>query len=217
MRFLKRILLAIVITILLFIAIDRVIVRSTQSRIHSDISSLPGAEVILVPGARVYAGEVSGILAQRLDAAIVVLEARKAKRILVSGDYSSRYYDEATAMKKYLLRSGVGTGEIMLDHAGFSTYDSLYRAKNIFNLRTVIIVSQDFHLPRALFIARGIGLDAIGFAASGAPLSPEQLFRSEWREPLARMKAVLDVLRHAPPAFTGSGLPFDARGTLLRW
>lgn len=136
---------------------------------------------------------------------------------MVSGDYSSRYYDEATAMRKYLMRHGVASGAILLDHAGFSTYDSLYRAKNVYFLPSVIIASQDFHLPRALFIARSIGLDAVGFSASRVPLSAEQSFRSEWREPLARIKAVLDVLRHAPPAFTGSGLPLDARGTLLRW
>lgn len=202
---------------LVFVMVDRWIALSAASSTFTTAAKIPPAQAILVPGARIYAGEVSGILAQRLDAAIDIHRLGKAKTILVSGDYSSRYYDEAEAMKKYLVRHGIASGSIVLDHAGFSTYDSVYRAQHVFDFRSVIIVSQDFHLPRALFIARWLGLPALGYSASKIPLSAEQIFRSEWREPLARLKAIYDIARHALPAFTGSGLPLDASGTVLRW
>ncbi len=215
MRTVKTIFLALVLLVVVFFAINRWIVYSASSAMMSDASGLPKADAILVPGARIYAGEVSGILAQRLDAAIEAFSAGASKKILVSGDYSSPYYDEAQAMKKYLERHGIASGAIVLDHAGFSTYDTLYRAKHVFEVQSIIIVTQDFHLPRALFIARRLGLEAVGFSASKTPLSPEQSFRSDWREPLARFKAVYDVLRRATPAFTGSGLPIDIHGEVV--
>ncbi len=214
MKLLRNLILVCLISVSVLILIDQWIVFSARGEIISNASNLPIADVILVPGAQVYAGEVSGILAQRLDAAIDAFNAKKSDKILVSGDYSSRYYDEASAMQKYLLKHGISSGSILLDHAGFSTYDSVLRAKTIFGAHSVIIVSQDFHLPRALFIARSLGLQAVGFSASKVPLSAKQSLRSEWREPLARLKAVYDVLRKAQPAFTGSGLPIDKLGNV---
>ncbi len=209
MSILRKALLGTAIILLLLFGLDRWTSSVGSSFVVSNPKQLPQADVILVPGARIYAGEVSGILAQRLDAAIEVLRAGRSRKILVSGDYSSRYYDEARAMQKYLVRRDVEADAVVLDHAGFSTYDSVWRAKNVFGIQSMIIVSQDFHLPRALFIAHELGLEAVGFSASRVPLSPEQSFRSEWREPLARMKALYDILRKAQPAFTGSGLPID--------
>lgn len=216
MRIIKTIFLAAVLLLLALFATDRWIVYSASSAIIRGVSDLPLADAILVPGARIYAGEVSGILAQRLDAAIEAYHSGAAKKILVSGDYSSRYYDEALAMQKYLLRHGIASGAIILDHAGFSTYDSIERAQSVFGIHSLIIVSQDFHLPRALFIARWLGVEAVGLSASKVPLSSKQSLRSEWREPLARMKAIYDILRKAKPAFTGSGLPIDKLGNVLR-
>lgn len=217
MRFLSWLLALMLALIVLLFALDRWIVFSASKTTFDDARRIPPAGAILVPGARIYAGEVSGILAQRLDAAIRVHRTHEEASILVSGDYSGKYYDEAAAMRKYLLRHGIATGAILVDHAGFSTYDSVYRAKNVFGLQSVIIVSQSFHLPRAMFIARGLGLPAFGYRATGVPLSAEQALRSQWREPLARFKAIYDVMRRAPPAFTGSGLPLGSKGELLRW
>lgn len=216
MRFIKKALLAAAILLLLLFVLDRWMRQSGTSFIVANVSDLPEVDVILVPGARIYAGNVSGILAERLDAAIEVLQRSGSRKILVSGDYSSAYYDEARAMQNYLLRKNIDADAIILDHAGFSTYDSLWRARNVFGVQSMIVVSQDFHLPRALFIANKLGLQAVGFGASRVPLSPEQSFRSEWREPLARIKAFYQILRSAQPAFTGSGLPIDENGIVLR-
>lgn len=215
MSFIRTTFLAGAIVLLLFFGLDRWVRHVGTSFVVANASDLPEADAILVPGARIYAGEVSGILAQRLDAAIEVLRAGRSTKILVSGDYSSRYYDEARAMQNYLVRRDVHADAVVLDHAGFSTYDSVWRAKNVFDVQSMIIVSQDFHLPRALFIAHELGLEAVGFSASRVPLSREQSFRSEWREPLARMKAVYDLLKSSQPAFTGSGLPIDTAGNVV--
>ncbi len=216
MKKMRKLLLAILGMLIFLLIVDQVILQIGNASVASTLTELSPAEAILVPGARIYAGTVSPILAERLDAAIEVLLAHKAEKILVSGDYSSRYYDEATAMKKYLVQHGVNTERILLDHAGFSTYESVIRARDMFGFSSLIIVSQDFHLPRALFIARVLGLHARGFSASKMPLGEEETFRSNWREPLARFKAIYDLLRKANPAFTGSGLPLDASGSVVR-
>ncbi len=204
--------LAILSIVLMLLLLDRSMVFWAGYWISSDSGAIVAKDVILVPGARIYAGEVSAILGERLDAAIELYEAKKAPRILASGDYSSRYYDEASAMSRYLQQHGVGSGDIVLDHAGFSTYDSLYRAKSVFGFTKVIVASQGFHLPRSLFIARSLGIDAVGFDASRIRPKGSVWWHNAWREPLARIKAVYDVLRGAKPAFEGLGLPPDGAG-----
>ena len=204
-----------VIVFLLFL-VDRSIVLLAMPSEYRDKAGIRKADVILVPGARVYGGEVSAILGERLNAAIELYQAKKAPRILVSGDYSSRYYDEASAMNTYLKRHGISASGIILDHAGYSTYDSLYRAKSVFGFTDMIIVTQDFHLPRALFIAKALGIDAVGFNASRLPLLRSTWLHNTWREPLARLKAIYDIIANTQPSFSGSGLPLDAKGNVQR-
>ncbi len=215
-RLLLRFAIAFFITAIIFIAFDRWVVLSSYSASYANALSVPSSEVILVFGSRIYGGEVSAILEDRLKAAFELYQAGKAPKILVSGDYSSPYYDEAAAMSQYLKRRGVPQRAILLDHAGYSTYDSLVRAKNVFGIRHLIVVSQNFHLPRALFIGRSIGLHVVGFDASLTPLTTSALFYNGWREPLARIKALYDVLRGAQPSFSGSGLPIDKQGNVKR-
>ena len=215
-RWLKRIGIVILLTLSAFFIADRWIVYTGLQQQYDEVQKMPNAEAIVVLGARVYAGEVSAILAERLDAGIEAHQAQKTPIIVVSGDYSSRYYDEAAAMSTYLKRNGVEEKAILLDHAGFSTYDSIFRAKNVFGFNSIIIVTQDFHLPRALFIARHLDIQATGYNASRRKLSFGLFFHHSWREPLARIKAVYDVIRNAEPAYSGSGLPINAQGEVQR-
>lgn len=215
MKIMKKVSLVLLIAICSLVVLDRGIVLLENLHIEENAEDLPSSEAILVPGAGIYGGKVSPILAERLNAAAEVLRAGASERILVSGDYSSKYYDEATAMKKYLVQLGISADNIVLDHAGFSTYDSVVRAKAIFGFSSLIIVSQNFHLPRAILIARLLDLNAVGYNASRVPLGKSERIRTEWREPLARFKALYDLLRHANPAFTGAGLPLDRNGNVI--
>ncbi len=215
-RWFRRIAITACLVIIFFSSLDALIVHFMRAHIFSDITTLPVADAILVPGASVSGTEASPVLRQRLAAAMDLFHANKARLILVSGDYSSRYYDEAAVMKKYLVDRGIPESFVITDHAGYSTFDSMYRARNVYHMNSVIIVSQAFHLPRAVFIARSLGLDASAYDASRIPLPPAAIFHNEWREPLARMKAVFDLLRGAKSSFTGSGLPIDGSGNVLR-
>ncbi len=121
----------------------------------------------------------------------------KAQRILVSGDHGRKEYDEVNAMKRYLQDKGVPGSHIFMDHAGFNTYDSIYRARDIFLVKKVIIVTQEYHLKRAVFIARKLGLEAYGVAAARRNYGPVML-KYELREMMARNKDFLNILLIKP-------------------
>jgi SanA protein len=149
----------------------------------------------------------------RADVAVEVYKAGKAEKILISGDHGRNEYDEVNAARKYLLAKGVPAEDIFLDHAGFDTYDSLYRARDIFQIKTLIISTQNFHLPRAVYIARKMGIGAWGVSADKHLYGNEQYY--EMREALARAKAWLDVLFQAEPKFLGEAIPItgDSRAS----
>jgi vancomycin permeability regulator SanA len=137
-----------------------------KGRIHG-VADAPSAPVAIVFGAGLGPGRaVSPLLAERLDAAVALLAANKVSRLFLSGDNSSdRYHDEPGAMMRYLTSRGVPSEKISSDPLGLSTYASCYRAYRLFGMEKALLVTQDFHLPRALFIANGLGMDAFGVAA----------------------------------------------------
>ncbi|MDF2926982.1 MAG: putative rane protein [Paenibacillaceae bacterium] len=147
----------------------------------------PAAEVILVLGASVLGnGGVSDILKDRLDTALSLYQHKRAPKILVSGDHGSPDYDEVGTMRKYLTDRKVAGGNILLDHSGFSTYESVYRAQAVFGVRKLIIVTQDYHLARAVYVARSLGMEAYGVAADQRQYHDMDKYR--FREFLARNK-----------------------------
>ena len=162
--------------------------------IYSDISKLPSKEVALVLGTTKYVkkGKINYFYKYRIDAGAKLFKHKKAKTILVSGDNSSRYYNEPVRMKKDLIRAGVPESAIVLDYAGVRTFDSIVRAKEVFGVDDYIIVTQPFHLKRALFIAKKKGIKAIGFPAKQKDRTIAQ-YRMFAREILARAKAFLDI------------------------
>lgn len=136
-------------------------------QIYDDAGQAPHAPVAIVFGASVRPdGEPSQMLADRVDAAVALYKEGKVDRLLMSGDQRSPNYDEVSAMKRRALAQGVPADRIDLDGSGFRTYDSAYRAKTVFGITEAILVSQRYHLPRALFLANSFGIKAVGVAAN---------------------------------------------------
>lgn len=183
-------------------------VGAFRSRIvlAKDASAQP---IVIVPGASVLSnGQPSDVLEDRLRAAHNLYATGKVEKILVSGDHGSADYDEVNAMRRYLLAQGVLAEDIFLDHAGFDTYDTMYRARNVFGVTNAIVVSQTFHLPRALYIAHHLGIDAYGVPAETQRYRKDAEFA--FRERFANVKAYLDVLVMSAPQY--GGLKIDSTG-----
>ncbi|WP_344451980.1 SanA/YdcF family protein [Actinocorallia aurantiaca] len=169
---------------------------------RTDLSNARTAEIALVLGAGLNpAGGPSPFLAGRLDIAVDLHRRGKVRAVLVSGDNSRTEYDEPTAMRDYLHENGVPEDEIVLDYAGFDTWDSCVRARKIFGANSAIVVSQNFHLARAVALCRRAGLDAQGIGDRSPYLEPTVLGYA--REVPATIKAMADVILDRDPKFLG--------------
>lgn len=183
------------------------------SRSEVDSDGAAAADCIIVPGAGVVGDTPSLSLIRRLDTALEVYKKSGTPCILVSGDHGSDDYDEVNVMRDYLVSRGVQAENIFMDHAGFSTYETLYRARDIFCAERVIIVTQKLHLDRALFIAGALGLDAVGVRA---PEATQNTRRTQAiREFPARIKAFIECAIKVKPTYLGEKIPVSAgNGTL---
>lgn len=181
-----------------------------------DPAAAPPAQAALVLGAQVRPdGQPSAMLEDRVRAAAALYRDRRVAKVLVSGDHGTVGYDEVGTMRRRLLSLGVPAQDIFEDHAGFDTWDSMVRAKHVFEVKTAIVVTQRFHLARALWLARRAGLRASGLAADAR--SYGSITRTlQAREVVARVKAVGDVVTGAGPRFLGPRHPIagDGRTTL---
>ena len=185
------------------------IVYETRPFIYPSIDALPTTEAALVLGASVTSGgKLSAVLQERADQAVVLYNAGKVSKILVTGDNATLSHDEVDPVGKYLVSKGVPMRDIFLDHAGFDTYSSMYRARDVFEVTSMTIVSQPFHLPRSVFIARSLGLDAYASPAG----------QGEWyvynylREIPASAKAAYDILFSRVPKYLGQQYPITGNG-----
>ncbi|MDR5590722.1 SanA/YdcF family protein [Christiangramia sp. SM2212] len=202
MKRLKKIILASVIGLVLIIfvilGIEAIFQRQTAGLIYDNMSNVPPARTVIILGASVHAdGKLSPILKDRVDTAIKLFEKNKVNNFLVTGDHRSEDYNEVAAMVGYLEENGIDKSLIISDHAGLDTYDSMYRAGKLFEVESAIVVTQKFHLPRALFIAKNLGLDYRGFAADQRAYQTE--YRLKQREKLANLKALWEVLLKKEP------------------
>jgi SanA protein len=200
---LRIFILSSIILIVLFVFIQALISQRSKNYIYTDPNIVPEAQVALVLGASVTSkGQLSDILVDRVLTALELYNNGKVKKILVSGDYSSEYYNEVGAVKKYLAEKNISEKDIYLDQAGFDTYDSIYRAMDVFEAKSIIVVSQDYHLPRAVYIGRSIGLPTYGYTThSGNKFEKIKFF--ELRERFANVKAVGEVLLGVRPIVSG--------------
>ena len=172
------------------------------------LAEMPPQRVAVVFGARVYrSGRLSSMLRDRVDTAIALYQAGKVDKLLMSGDNSTPEYDEPGAMMAYAIAQGVPAADIQPDYAGRRTYDTCYRAQAIFHVEDAVLVTQAFHLPRALFTCHNLGLDAQGVIADRRIYDPRSVAWSESREVPATLLALLDVIRKAPPPILGDPIP----------
>lgn len=155
-------------------------------------------------------GTPSWVLQDRLSASLALYRSGRVGRIIVSGDHRTREYDEPNAMRAWLEAQGVPASAIFMDHAGLDTYSSVWRAKHVFGAQRVVIVTQQFHLPRALWVARSLGM-----SAEGAP-ADRRLYRGAvWfqaREVISRTKAFVDVVGGRTPRHAGPRISLEQDG-----
>lgn len=199
----------------LVLGINAYVVRSTARQILNpdDASALSDVDCILVLGCYVHEnGQPSAMLHDRLQRGVELYDAGAAPKLLMSGDHGQTSYDEVNAMKQYALNADVPSCDIFMDHAGFSTYESLYRARDIFQCKKIIIVTQKYHLHRALYIARALGMEAYGVAADYRSYAG-QLSR-DLREILARNKDFATSIIKPKPTFLGDVIPVGGDGNL---
>ncbi|WP_432417568.1 SanA/YdcF family protein [Actinoplanes solisilvae] len=177
--------------------------NTSRGHVYAE-ADVPAAPVALVLGAEVYAdGSPSPFLAARLDIARRLLEAGKVRAILVSGDNRYWDYNEPGSMMVYLAARGVPAQQVALDYAGFDTYDSCARAKRIFGVDQAIVVTQTYHIDRAVALCRTLGIDATGVGDESVKIYEEPWRNSVVRERGAVVKALADTVSHRDPVFLG--------------
>jgi len=177
----------------------------------SDATSVGDYDCIIVLGAGVWNDETPGnMLKDRLVQAIKLYEGKAAPKLLMSGDHGRTHYDEVNVMKKYATLHNVPSEDIFMDHAGFSTYETMYRAKEIFKAKKVLIVTQKYHLYRSLYIANALGLEAYG--VESLPNSYYGQDYRDLREILAINKDFWKTIFKPKPTFLGEAIPVSGNG-----
>lgn len=195
--------------VIFIIAVNMIFHVATRPYIYASAADAPSAQVALIPGAAILAdGKPSPIFIDRVDTAIELYKAGKVLKILVSGDNSTVSHNEVNPVRLYLLGKGIPDQDIFLDHAGFDTYSTMYRARDIFGVTSVLITTQSFHLPRAVFIARQLGIQAYGVNTDVGHI----LFHNYFREVFSDEKAAFDLFFHTKPKFLGDAIPITGDG-----
>jgi SanA protein len=198
---------------LLAVAVPNLIVwLGGRSPVTTDPAKVPHAQAALVLGAQVYRdGRPSIMLRDRVNAAADLYRAGRVDKLLLSGDHSRTDYDEVGSMRRLLIDQGIPAQDIFTDHAGFDTWDSAQRAKRVFDVSSAVVVTQRFHMARALYDARRAGLKVTGFAADRRDYG-RVMRRLEVREAAARVKTLADVVTGADPHFLGAEIPISGDG-----
>ena len=176
-----------------------------------ETATLEDVDCIIVLGCQVRDdGTLSHMLRDRLMRGLEVYHAGAAPKLLMSGDHGRKEYDEVNAMKQYAIENGVPSEHVFMDHAGFSTYETVYRAKEIFEADKVIIITQEYHLYRALYIADKLGLEAYGVSADLNKYVGQSM--RDFREILARCKDWAMCIFKPEPTYLGESIPVNGNG-----
>ncbi len=199
------------------LGVDAYTVLSTRERILTveEAAELHGVDCIIVLGCKVQSdGSPSHMLNDRLEVGVDVyyglLKNGKGSKLLMSGDHGTEEYNEVYTMKQFAIAEGIESSEIFMDHAGFSTYESIYRAKEIFGADKIIIVTQEYHLYRALHIADALGVEAYGVSADLRTYAGQLKFSA--REVLARNKDFITAIYKPEPTYLGDKISLDGSG-----
>lgn len=193
--------------ILLFVVgVNVYITNYSKPYLYNSIEDVPQAQAALVLGAAVFTnGALTPVLQDRAITAIELYKAGKVSKILVSGDNSRFSHNEVVPVGKFMIKEGVREEDIFLDYAGFDTYDSMYRARDIFKVDSVVVITQNFHLPRSIYLARSMGMTAYGLSADRR----EYLLKNNIREYFATVKAFGNVFLGSKPKFLGESVPIS--------
>ena len=193
---------------------DIIVVSSAKDRIITadEAAELENTDCVLVLGAGVRDGSPTPMLRDRLITGISLYKSGAAPKIIMSGDHGREDYDEVNVMKSYAVENGVPDGDVFMDHAGFSTYDSVYRAKAVFEADSIIIVTQKYHLYRALYIAERLGVNAVGVSADLDDYSGQ--LKRDLREIAARDKDFFSCLFKPEPKYLGEKIPVSGDGNI---
>lgn len=189
-------------------------VRGNASKyiLSPDEASQLNADCIIVMGAGVSDGVPSPMLEDRLLEGISLWESGASQKILMSGDHGREEYDEVNVMKQFAIDRGVPSSDVFMDHAGFSTYETMYRARDVFSAKKVVIVTQQYHLYRAIYVARQLGLEAYGVASDPREYAGQPV--REAREILARVKDFVMCIFEPKPTYLGEVIPVFGDGDL---
>lgn len=212
MKLIKIIVILIFIGILIMLGINEYIKYSVKDKIITEKDITEDFNVALVLGAGLKNGKPSPVLKDRLDTALMLYKNNKVSKIIVSGDHGNKNYDEVNVMKNYLKNEGVLSEDIFMDHAGFSTYDSIYRLREIFNVKKVIIVTQKYHLYRSLYIAKKLEIDAEGISATKRHYAGELKFAL--REVIARDKDFVKTIFKPKSKYLGDAISVFGNGDI---
>lgn len=212
MKLIKIIVILIFIGILIILGINEYIKYSVKDKIITEKDIAEDYNVALVLGAGLKNGKPSPVLKDRLDTALMLYKNNKVSKIIVSGDHGNKNYDEVNVMKNYLKNEGVLSEDIFMDHAGFSTYDSIYRLREIFNVKKVIIVTQKYHLYRSLYIAKKLEIDAEGISATKRHYAGELKF--VLREVIARDKDFVKTIFKPKSKYLGDAISVFGNGDI---
>ena len=205
-KMIKYIIMLVLIFIVIILTINSFVKIVTKNKILENI------DCIIVLGAGIWGDKPSPMLEDRLKEAISLYNQNISSKIIMSGDHGKEDYDEVNIMKEYAIKQGVRSEDIFMDHAGFSTYESMYRAKDVFEANKVVIVTQKYHLYRALYIAKQLGIEAYG--VNSDPRKYVGATYREAREIIARDKDFIKCIFKPQPKYLGETIPVNGDGNI---
>ena len=213
-KMIKYIIMLILIFVVSVLAINFFVKIVTKNRIlkKEEYSKLENIDCIIVLGAGIWGDKPSPMLEDRLKEAISLYNQNVSSKIIMSGDHGKEDYDEVNIMKEYAIEQGVASENIFMDHAGFSTYESMYRAKEVFEANKIVIVTQKYHLYRALYIAKQLGIEAYG--VNSDPRKYVGATYREAREIIARDKDFIKCIFKPQPKYLGETIPVNGDGNI---
>lgn len=212
-KIIKYLSIAIIIIISIILIINFYVKATTKKQIISEKeANIENVDCILVLGAGIWGDKPSPMLEDRLLQAISLYNNNVSTKIIMSGDHGKQDYDEVNIMKQFAIEKGVPSEDIFMDHAGFSSYESIYRAKEIFKAKKIIIVTQKYHLYRAIYIANQLGIEAYGVGSDPRQYVGQQY--REIREILARNKDFVKCIFKPEPTYLGETIPVSGNGDL---
>ncbi len=213
-KMIKYIIMLVLIFIVIILTINSFVKIVTKNKIldEYEYSKLENIDCIIVLGAGIWGDKPSPMLEDRLKEAISLYNQNISSKIIMSGDHGKEDYDEVNIMKEYAIKQGVRSEDIFMDHAGFSTYESMYRAKDVFEANKVVIVTQKYHLYRALYIAKQLGIEAYG--VNSDPRKYVGATYREAREIIARDKDFIKCIFKPQPKYLGETIPVNGDGNI---